>query len=147
MAGWDANALHDAIYDTLVANVTLAATAGGIWRMKTPRNQAATYPVLIYRPWTEPEHDYSIGDDGSTISIKRTKMLYRVTVWTENDPRGAATTAKLIQEVLTRSGLDANYSGNVLVCRCKSTVDREQEYDDTLTYYEAGGYYKIEVAP
>ena len=136
MAAWDQNTMNDAVYDALVAGGITAP----IYNKVVPRGEAVTYPVVIYRVWDEPRHEYTLGDGRSS-----TKLSYRVTVWSKDDGRAAITLAKTVETALTQAALDAAYSGTVLVCRARNIISRVQEYDDTILYHEEGGIYEIEV--
>ncbi len=143
MSGFDQDQIVDALYAALAADASLTALLGNgsasIWHKNAPRSSSQDRPLIVYYIWDELIHGYTLGKGRSDVTGS-----YRVTAWVENDPRLASSLAKKIDNALTNQPLTLSTYG-LLVCRCKRTISRVQEHDDTLDYHEAGGIYEIGV--
>lgn len=137
MTVFDGNLVADAIYDLLnVAGVTALVPNTRIIEGSLPRNETPVYPSIQYVVYTEfrPSRTLARG-------VASYKGSYMVTGWTQDDPRGARTLAKAIQQAMQASVP----AGFVDVSPGRPVYSQENEEGDGHVYTRAGQIYEIEV--
>ena len=143
MAGFDYKSLQDAIYDALddtSLTSLLADGSDGIYHKKVPRGVDVLYPLVLFYTWDEPIYRYSLSQTRTHV-----EGSFRITGWTEDDSEAAEEIASAIDNLLTNVDFSVTGMG-LYVCRCKRTISRVLEHDDTQYYHESGGIYEIGVS-